>query len=57
MPQILNENKDPTKFNYTYFTHIPKMDKYELPKDFRPINLCNIDADLLVCNNVQKVCI
>lgn len=32
--QILNENRDPKKFNYTYIKLIPKLAKCASPKDY-----------------------
>uniref|UniRef100_A0A803NGI9 Reverse transcriptase domain-containing protein n=1 Tax=Cannabis sativa TaxID=3483 RepID=A0A803NGI9_CANSA len=39
---ILNENGDPTTFNKTLLTLIPKVTAETTMKDFRPISLCNV---------------
>lgn len=39
---IINNVKDPTPINNTHIAIIPKSKNPSSPKDFRPINLCNV---------------
>lgn len=45
--QILNEQRDPTDFNYTYITPVPKFPVSSLLSHFCPISLCNVIMNLV----------
>lgn len=45
--KVLNNNQDPSEFNKTFITLIPKCKHPNSPKEFRPINLCNMVMKLI----------
>lgn len=56
--QILNENRDPSDFNYTYISLIPKLPILILPFQFRPISLCNVTMKLVtkcIANRLKSI--
>lgn len=53
--KILNEGADPSCLNDTFICLIPKKKKSDLPKDFRPISLCNVVYKLLSKTIVNRL--
>lgn len=55
--QVLNENRDSSDLNFMYITLIPKLPRFINPKDFRPINLCNVIMKIIAqcIANIMKL--
>jgi len=52
---ILNNDGDPSCFNHTNISLIPKNKSPNTPKDFRPIALCNVTLKILTKTTANRL--
>lgn len=55
---ILNNQADPSAFNSTFISLIPKCKNPDTPQEFRPINLCNVimkEVTKAIVNRMKEV--
>lgn len=45
--KVLNNNYDPNEMNKTFRTLVPKYKNLSIPKEFRPISVCNVIMKLV----------
>lgn len=58
MLEALNNHADPNYLNKTFIALIPKMKNPTSPKDFFPINLCNVIMKMItktIANMLKRV--
>lgn len=56
--EILNHSRDPEDINKTFIALIPKGKNPALPKDFRPISLCNVVMKIVtktIADRIKKI--
>lgn len=56
--EVLNNQRDPTEFNSTLLTLIPKVKNPRSPQEFSPISLCNVvmkEATKSIANRMKRI--